>query len=149
MFIVLNSLFFQLRPGMERYQRAVVHITAKRQPSPDLRAARVCVYTSSGEEDSSSTPLSTTSTTNHTNLTCPSGTLQDPSYLTIPFTTSSPGPLSPSPKRAKEQGAFMFIAGDHERLVIGKLLICMLKCLLFIVIGRVSQRVINNLLKPE
>lgn len=134
---------------MERYQRAVVHITAKREPSPDLRAARVCVYTSSGKEDSSSTPVSTTSTTNLTTLTCPAGILQDPSYLTIPFTTSSPGPLSPSPKRAKEQGAFMFIAGDHERLVIGKLLICMLKCLLFIVIGRVSQRVINNLLKPE
>ncbi|XP_013986365.1 TBC1 domain family member 24 [Salmo salar] len=114
-----ESFVFTLRPGMERYQRAVVHITAKRQPSPDLRAARVCVYTSSGEEDSSSTPLSTTSTTNHTNLTCPSGTLQDPSYLTIPFTTSSPGPLSPSPKRAKEQGASMFIAGDHERLFIG------------------------------
>lgn len=148
MFIVLNSLFFQLRPGMERYQRAVVHITAKRQPSPDLRAARVCVYTSSGEEDSSSTPLSTTSTTNHTNLTCPSGTLQDPSYLTIPFTTSSPGPLSPSPKRAKEQGASMFIAGDHERLFIGKLLICRLKCLLFRVVGRVSQGVLNNFLKP-
>uniref|UniRef100_A0A8C8FZJ4 TBC1 domain family member 24 n=1 Tax=Oncorhynchus tshawytscha TaxID=74940 RepID=A0A8C8FZJ4_ONCTS len=92
---------------------------ANRQPSPDLRAARVCVYTSSGKEDSSSTPVSTTSTTNHTTLTCPAGTLQDPSYLTIPFTSSSPGPLSPSPKRAKEQGAFMFIAGDHERLVIG------------------------------
>ncbi|KAJ8001914.1 hypothetical protein DPEC_G00174360 [Dallia pectoralis] len=87
-----ESFVFTLRPGMERYQRAAVHNTFEKPSSPDP----------------SSQP----------ELICPAGTLQDPNYLTIPFATS-PGPLSPSPKRAKEHGASMFIAADPNRLVIG------------------------------
>ncbi|XP_010871286.2 TBC1 domain family member 24 [Esox lucius] len=93
-----ESFVFTLRPGMERYQRTVVHITSKKSSSPDL-----CV---ASNRPGPFEPI------------CPMGTLKDPTNLTIPFATS-PGPLSPSPKRAKEQGASMFIAADHKRLVIG------------------------------
>ncbi|KAL1005930.1 hypothetical protein UPYG_G00065800 [Umbra pygmaea] len=109
-----ESFVFTLRPGMERYQRAVVHISAKEHFSPDLGAASAFPY--SKTEDSSWTPSSPNCTP--TTLICPAGTCQDPSYLTIPFSTS-PGPLSPSPKRAKEQSTSLFITADQNRLVIG------------------------------
>ncbi|XP_060922530.1 TBC1 domain family member 24-like [Limanda limanda] len=45
---------------------------------------------------------------------------QDPSYLTIPFTAPSEEPTTAKePKRPKGQQAYMFIAGNDRKLIIG------------------------------
>ncbi|XP_077381779.1 TBC1 domain family member 24-like isoform X2 [Festucalex cinctus] len=91
---------FTLRPSMERYQRAMVNIMTRKvspqQPQFGFQSA------------------------SNTSLTCPAGTPQDPSYLTIPFTAPSLEPFTAKePKRSKEQEASKFIAGSDEQLVIG------------------------------
>lgn len=89
---------FMLRPNMERYQQAMVNIMNRRASPQQIR----------------------TSVTSATTLTCPAGTPQNPSYLTIPFTAPSDEPMTAKePKRPKEQEASMFIAGDDSQLVIG------------------------------
>uniref|UniRef100_A0A3B5BEP9 TBC1 domain family member 24 n=2 Tax=Stegastes partitus TaxID=144197 RepID=A0A3B5BEP9_9TELE len=89
---------FTLRPSMERYQQAMVNIMTRRASSQQIHA----------------------SVTSAATLTCPAGTPQNPSYLTIPFTAPSGEPMTAKePKRPKEQEASMFIAGDDSRLVIG------------------------------
>ncbi|XP_061767042.1 TBC1 domain family member 24-like isoform X1 [Nerophis ophidion] len=86
---------FTLRPSMERYQRAMVNIMT-RKVSPQQ------------SQDIPST------------LTCPAGTPQDPSFLTVPFTTPSEEPMtSKEPKRSKEQEVSKFIAGSSKRLLVG------------------------------
>ncbi|KAG7274565.1 hypothetical protein CRUP_018957, partial [Coryphaenoides rupestris] len=102
---------FMLRPSMERYQRAMVNIMTRRDPASGIS-------TPSSESESSPTPVASASPTQ--TLTCPAGTLQDPSYLTIPFTapTSDEPITAKEPKRLKEQGAAMFIAAGIDRLVI-------------------------------
>ncbi|KAM4603390.1 TBC1 domain family member 24-like [Polymixia lowei] len=98
-----ESFVFTLRPSMERYQQAMVNIMTRGQSPQQVRAS------------DHQSPVTTTKT-----LTCPAGTPQDPSYLTIPFTAPSEELISAKdPKRLKEQGASMFIAGDDSRLVIG------------------------------
>ncbi|CAF94017.1 unnamed protein product, partial [Tetraodon nigroviridis] len=58
--------------------------------------------------------------TTATMLTCPAGTLQDPIYLTVPFTAPSEEHVSEVvSKRPKEQEASMFIACSDHRLIIG------------------------------
>ncbi|XP_047432668.1 TBC1 domain family member 24-like isoform X2 [Mugil cephalus] len=93
---------FTLRPSMERYQQAMTNIMTQRaapQKTGDV-------------SDSGSSPI--------TALTCPAGTPQNPSYLTIPFTVPTEEPMSAKePKRQKEQEASMFIAGNDSRLIIG------------------------------
>ncbi|XP_056136824.1 TBC1 domain family member 24-like [Lampris incognitus] len=111
-----ESFVFTLRPSMERYQRAVVNIMTKR-PFPQQKRTISCISAQSNGDLSPapSIPVITTTT-----LTCPAGTPQDPSYLTIPFT--SPSEISKSakePKRLKEQEASMFMAGDDSQLIIG------------------------------
>jgi len=98
---------------MERYQRAMVNIMTRRDPASGIS-------TPPSESESSPTPVASASPAQ--TLTCPAGTLQDPSYLTIPFTApSSDEPITAKdPKRLKEQGAAMFIAAGVDRLVIGK-----------------------------
>ncbi|KAJ8264064.1 hypothetical protein GJAV_G00144670 [Gymnothorax javanicus] len=98
---------FTLRPGMERYQRPILHL-------PDAAgrtqgAAQICA-------------LGSSNTVTSTTFTCPAGTPQDPNFLTIPFTVPSGGPPAVPPKRIKEQrplSASMFMAGDEDRLIIG------------------------------
>ncbi|XP_019717620.1 TBC1 domain family member 24-like [Hippocampus comes] len=91
---------FTLRPSMERYQRAMVNIMT-RKVSP--QQAQFSFQTAS-----------------NTTLTCPAGTPQDPSYLTIPFTAPSQEQFTAKePKRSKEQEASKFIAGSDERFIIG------------------------------
>ncbi|KAF7651794.1 hypothetical protein LDENG_00105220 [Lucifuga dentata] len=104
---------FMLRPSMERYQQAMVNIMTRRV-SPQQGQASSQVSNS----NSSSIASSMISTT--TALTCPAGTPQDPSYLTIPFTAPSEEPITAKePKRPKEQEALMFIAGSDSEIVIG------------------------------
>ena len=102
---------FQLRPSMERYQQAMVNIITKRAyPQQDQE---------SGSASSEISPMTFTAAT--ATLTCPAGTPQDPSYLTIPFTAPSEEPMTAKePKRPKEQKASMFIAGSDRQLIIGK-----------------------------
>ncbi|KAE8299977.1 TBC1 domain family member 24 [Larimichthys crocea] len=103
---------FTLRPNMERYQQAMVNIMTRRA-SPQLPRAN----NAPSCEISSRSCCPITSTTT---LTCPAGTPQDPSYLTIPFTAPSEEPMTAKePKRAKEQEASMFIAGSDSQLIIG------------------------------
>lgn len=102
---------------MERYQRTVVNIMTRRVSPQQVRAStRVTPSSRTDDYPVASSTVTTTTTT----LTCPAGTPQDPTYLTIPFTAPSEEPMSAEePKRAKEQGASMFIAADVTRLVIG------------------------------
>lgn len=87
---------------MERYQQAMVNIMTRRATPQQTGEV-----TDSGS--SSITPL-----------TCPAGTPQNPSYLTVPFTAPSEEPMTAKePKRHKEQEASMFIAGNDSRLIIG------------------------------
>ncbi|TWW59694.1 TBC1 domain family member 24-like [Takifugu flavidus] len=105
---------FTLRPGMERYQQPMVNIMT-RQASPQKVQA-----SSSSLTNLSNNGIQATSPTAAATLTCPAGTPQDPSYLTIPFTTPSEEHVSELvPKRPKEQEASMFIACSDTRLVIG------------------------------
>lgn len=98
---------FTLRPSMERYQRAMVNIMTR----GDTGGA---VSPRSPAGESSPNP------TNAQTLTCPAGTLQDPTYLTVPFTAPSEEPTTAKdPKRLKEQEASMFIAASDDRLLIG------------------------------
>ncbi|XP_057699571.1 TBC1 domain family member 24-like [Corythoichthys intestinalis] len=91
---------FTLRPSMERYQRAMVNIMTRK------------VFPQQAQFNSQNTF--------NTTLTCPAGTPQDPSYLTIPFTAPSQDPFTTNePKRSKEQEASKFIAGSDEQLIIG------------------------------
>ncbi|XP_045903805.1 TBC1 domain family member 24-like [Micropterus dolomieu] len=61
-----------------------------------------------------------TPVTSTTTLTCPAGTPQDPSYLTVPFTAPSEEPMTAEePMRPQEQEASMFIAGSDRELIIG------------------------------
>ncbi|KAM7008922.1 TBC1 domain family member 24-like [Tautogolabrus adspersus] len=106
---------FTLRPSMERYQQAVVNIMTRRTSPQQVQA---------GNDASSEVPNTgwcpITSTTGTTTLTCPAGTPQDPSYLTIPCTTPSEEPMTAKePKRPKEKEASMFIAGSDSQLFIG------------------------------
>ncbi|CAL8328739.1 unnamed protein product [Lota lota] len=104
---------FMLRPSMERYQRAMVNIMTRTDSSSSV---------SSQSSDSESCP-NTGPTSPTQTLTCPAGTLQDPSYLTIPFTAASDEPITAKePKRPKEQMASMFIAAGDDKLVIDETL---------------------------
>ena len=97
-------LLFQLRPSMERYQQAMVIIMTRRASLQQVQGSS-CDFS----------PHTTT-----TILTCPAGTPQDPSYLTVPFTAPSEGPMiAKEPKRPKEPEASMFIAGSDHQLIIG------------------------------
>uniref|UniRef100_UPI0037E9AA6C TBC1 domain family member 24-like n=1 Tax=Semicossyphus pulcher TaxID=241346 RepID=UPI0037E9AA6C len=103
---------FTLRPSMELYQQAVVNIMTRRAPPQQGRASSGA---SSEVPNTAWCPITSTMT-----LTCPAGTPQDPSYLTIPFTTPSEESMTAKePKRHKEQEASMFIAGSDSQLVIG------------------------------
>uniref|UniRef100_A0AAV2LMM8 Cilia- and flagella-associated protein 52 n=1 Tax=Knipowitschia caucasica TaxID=637954 RepID=A0AAV2LMM8_KNICA len=102
---------FTLRPSMERYQQALINIMTRlvlgqqNEPYPSGSALSIS---------------SSASTINGASLTCPVGTPQDPSFLTVPFTAqSTTSPSAKQPKRAKEQEASMFIAGNESQLVIG------------------------------
>ncbi|XP_076584903.1 TBC1 domain family member 24-like isoform X1 [Chaetodon auriga] len=107
---------FTLRPSMERYQQAMVNIMTRRA-SPQQVGVRNSASSEVLIRSSCSPIISTTSTTS---LTCPAGTPQDPSYLTIPFTAQSDEPMTAKePKRPKEQEASMFIAGSDSQLMIG------------------------------
>ncbi|XP_076027164.1 TBC1 domain family member 24-like [Genypterus blacodes] len=100
---------FTLRPSMERYQQAMVNIMTRRAP-PQQGAISHASSQMSSTNSSYTTPT----------LTCPAGTVQDPSYLTIPFTAPAEEPMTAKePKRSKEQEASMFIAGTDSQLVIG------------------------------
>ncbi|XP_053713027.1 TBC1 domain family member 24-like [Synchiropus splendidus] len=91
---------FTLRPSMERYQQAMVNIMT-RGASPQQVNGSSCQTTGA-------------------TLTCPAGTPQNPSYLTIPFTGPAEEILTAKqPKRTKEQRASKFIAGDDRQLLIG------------------------------
>ncbi|XP_040893172.1 TBC1 domain family member 24-like [Toxotes jaculatrix] len=106
---------FTLRPSMERYQQAMVSIMTRRASPQQVRISNGA---SSQVSNSGSSPI--ISTTASTTLTCPAGTPQDPSYLTIPFTAPSEEPTTAKePKRPKEQEASMFIAGNDSQLIIG------------------------------
>lgn len=112
-----ESFVFTLRPSMERYQQTMVQIITRR-PSPQEVRGSGCV--SSQLSNTDKCPIASTTVSTTTTLTCPAGTPQDPSYLTIPFTAPSEEPLGvKEPKRPKEQAASMFIGGDDTRLVIG------------------------------
>ncbi|XP_034713237.1 TBC1 domain family member 24-like isoform X2 [Etheostoma cragini] len=90
---------FTLRPSMERYQQAMVNIMTRRA-SPQQDQDSSCDYS-----------LHTTTT-----ILVP----QDPSYLTVPITVPSEGPMTAKePKRPKEPEASMFIAGSDSQLIIG------------------------------
>ncbi|XP_015225201.1 PREDICTED: TBC1 domain family member 24-like [Cyprinodon variegatus] len=94
---------FQLRPNMERYQRAMINIMT-RTVSPQQP----------GAEGSSSSQLATET------LSCPSGTPQNPAFLTVPLTAPLDHPrTAKEAKRPKEQDASKFIAGDDSQLIIG------------------------------
>ncbi|XP_051240168.1 TBC1 domain family member 24 [Dicentrarchus labrax] len=106
---------FTLRPSMERYQQAMVNIMTRRASTQHGRASNGA---SSEVLSSGCSPIS--SPTAITTLTCPAGTPQDPSYLTIPFTTPLEEPMTAKEsKRPKEQEASMFIAGSDSQLIIG------------------------------
>lgn len=99
-------LSLQLRPSMERYQRPMVNIMTKRPSSQQV----------STDNSTSAEVLRSI----FSSLTCPAGTPQDPSYLTIPFTAPSGGSTSAKvPKRPKEQDASLFIACSDTQLIIG------------------------------
>ncbi|XP_077574560.1 TBC1 domain family member 24-like [Stigmatopora nigra] len=84
---------FTLRPSMERYQRAMVNIMTRKV---------------------------STQNTFCTTLTCPAGTPQNPSYLTIPFTAPAQDTFpTKESKRSRQQDASKFIAGTDEQLIIG------------------------------
>lgn len=102
---------------MERYQQAMVNIMTRRT-SP--QQVPVSSGASSRVSNSGSSPITSTTVNAIMTLTCPAGTPQDPSYLTIPFTAPSEEPVTAKdPKRAKEQEASMFIAGNLNQLIIG------------------------------
>ncbi|KAK0149606.1 TBC1 domain family member 24 [Merluccius polli] len=104
---------FMLRPSMERYQRAMVNIMTRRDAGNG-------VSPQSSDGESSPSPAASAAAGPAQTLMCPAGTLQDPSYLTVPFTAPSDEPITAKePKRLKEQGASMFIAAGDDRLVIG------------------------------
>ncbi|XP_022620784.1 TBC1 domain family member 24-like [Seriola dumerili] len=106
---------FTLRPSMERYQQAMVNIITRRAPPQQVQISNSA---SSQVSKSGSSPIISTIAT--ATLTCPAGTPQDPSFLTIPFTAPSEEPITAKePKRPKEQEAAMFIAGDDSQLIIG------------------------------
>ncbi|XP_070779849.1 TBC1 domain family member 24-like [Enoplosus armatus] len=103
---------FTLRPNMERYQQPMVNIMTRRVSPQQARASNGA---SSEVSSSGCSPIASTIT-----LTCPAGTPQDPSYLTIPFTAPSEEPMTAKePKRPKEQEASMFIAGSDSQLIVG------------------------------
>lgn len=100
---------------MERYQQPMVNIMTRRASPQKVQAS------SSSLTNLSNTGTGATSPTAAATLTCPAGTPQDPSYLTIPFTTPSEEHASEvEPKRPKEQESSMFIACSNTRLVIGR-----------------------------
>ncbi|XP_029949446.1 TBC1 domain family member 24-like isoform X2 [Salarias fasciatus] len=103
---------FTLRPNMERYQQTVVNIMT-RKASPQQSQTGVGA---SSQILKSSNTLSVSAAL----LTCPAGTPQNPSYLTVPFAAPAEEPMTAKePKRHKEQEASMFIAGNDSQLVIG------------------------------
>ncbi|XP_074539072.1 TBC1 domain family member 24-like [Halichoeres trimaculatus] len=105
---------FTLRPSMERYQQAMVNIMTRRVTPQQVR------INSDASSEVSSTSWCRNNLNTGTTLTCPAGTPQDPSYLTVPFTAPSEEPMTAKePKRHKEQDASMFIAGSDSQLVIG------------------------------
>lgn len=100
---------------MERYQRPMVNIMTKR-PTPQQVPSNNSVSTKVLRSICSTSDAAVTTAS----LTCPAGTPQDPSYLTIPFTAPSGGSMSAKvPKRPKEQDASMFIACSDTQLIIG------------------------------
>lgn len=100
---------------MERYQQPMVNIMTRRASPQKVQAS------SSSLTNLSNNGIRATSPTAAATLTCPAGTPQDPSYLTIPFTTPSEEHVSEVvPKRPKEQEASMFIACSDTRLIIGR-----------------------------
>lgn len=100
---------------MERYQQAMVNIMTRRASPQQVPASN-----GASSEASNSGYSNITSTIATTTLTCPAGTPQDPSYLTIPFTAPLEEPMTAKePKRPKEQEASMFIAGSGSQLIIG------------------------------
>lgn len=106
---------FTLRPNMERYQQPMVNIMTRRPPPQQVPTNSSMSAEVLSSICSTSGPAVTTAS-----LTCPAGTPQDPSYLTIPFTAPSGGSMSPKvPKRPKAQDASMFIAGSDTQLIIG------------------------------
>lgn len=107
---------FQLRPSMERYQQPMVNIMTRKVSPQQVRVSN------GASSDVSNSGCSAITSTTATTLTCPAGTPQDPSYLTIPFTAPSGEPMSAKgPKRSKEQDASMFIAGSDSQLIVGTL----------------------------
>lgn len=99
---------------MERYQQPMVNILTRKAPPQQVRRSNDASSKALRKAYSAITPAVSTT------LTCPAGTPQDPSYLTIPFTAPSGEPLSAKePKRPKEQDASMFIACSDTQLVIG------------------------------
>ncbi|XP_041641896.1 TBC1 domain family member 24-like isoform X2 [Cheilinus undulatus] len=108
--LIIKTSDEELRPSMERYQQALINIMTRRAtPQQALASSEI-------PKTGWSPILSNTGTT----LTCPAGTPQDPSYLTIPFTAPSGEPMTAKePKRPKEQEASMFIAGSDSQLIIG------------------------------
>ncbi|KAL7403463.1 hypothetical protein ABVT39_000879 [Epinephelus coioides] len=115
---------FTLRPSMERYQQAMVNIMTKRASPRQVQDSNgVSSPVSNGGISpitSTTTTTTTTTTTDTKTLTCPAGTPQDPSYLTIPFTAPSAEQMTAKqPKRPKEHEASMFIAGSDSQLIIG------------------------------
>ncbi|XP_035492406.2 TBC1 domain family member 24 isoform X1 [Scophthalmus maximus] len=106
---------FMLRPSMEHYQQAMVNIMTRR-----AAPRQVCISNSASSQVSINGSSPVASTAASTTLTCPAGTPQDPSYLTIPFTAPSEDlTTAKEPKRPKAQQANMFIAGDDRQLIIG------------------------------
>lgn len=100
---------------MERYQQPMVNIMTRRPPAQQVTANNSTSAEVSMSIFSAVGPAVTTSS-----LTCPAGTPQDPSYLTIPFTAPSGGSMSAKmPKKPKEQEASLFIACSDTQLIIG------------------------------
>lgn len=99
---------------MERYQQPMVNILTRKAPPQQVRKSN------GASSKAFHKACSTISPAVSATLTCPAGTPQDPSYLTIPFTAPSGEPLSAKePKRPKEQDASMFIACSDTQLAIG------------------------------
>lgn len=100
---------------MERYQQPMVNIMTRRA-SPQHEQASSSILSKLSSDDMPTTSPPTAAAT----LTCPAGTLQDPVYLTIPFTAPSEEHVSELvPKKPKEQEASMFIACSDYLLIIG------------------------------
>lgn len=100
---------------MERYQQPMVNIMTRRASPQHVPAS-----SSSLSKFSNNSMPTTFPPTTATMLTCPAGTLQDPIYLTVPFTAPSEEHVSEVvSKRPKEQEASMFIACSDHRLIIG------------------------------